>query len=169
MPQAWREAATAALASVILAAVILTAALMLLAGQSYGRTLYPGQWAQYSPEERTWFKAMKSPNGVPCCDVADGHRTTWRSGPVDTEHSGYLVPIQFEAPPIVHDDESEAIGQLPNETPTPPEPTWISVPPEAVVNDPRNPNPTGDAIVWYVMQRGLEKVHIRCFVVGSSG
>src|ERR1700719_2357945 len=95
MPQAWRHAVMAALASVILGAVILTAALMLLAGRSHGRTLYPGQWAQYSPEERAWFKSVRSPRGVPCCDIADGHSTIWRSGA-----TGYEVPIENVWTPV---------------------------------------------------------------------
>jgi hypothetical protein len=46
---------------------------------------------------RSWFKSVKSHNGTPCCDIADGHRTTWRAG-----KNGYEVPIEgvwHEVPP----------------------------------------------------------------------
>jgi hypothetical protein len=46
---------------------------------------------------RSWFKSVKSRSGTPCCDIADGHRTTWRAG-----KNGYEVPIEgvwHEVPP----------------------------------------------------------------------
>lgn len=47
-----------------------------------------GEWNDASPELRQWFKSVRSPNGVPCCDVSDGHLTEWRK---TEEH--YEVPI----------------------------------------------------------------------------
>ena len=29
------------------------------------------------PDIRAWFKSVIAPNGVPCCDESDGHRTTY--------------------------------------------------------------------------------------------
>ncbi len=26
---------------------------------------------------RSWFKSVRGLNGIPCCDIAAGHRTTW--------------------------------------------------------------------------------------------
>ncbi len=50
-----------------------------------------GQFENVAPEIRTWFKAQKNPvSGIPCCDVADGRRTTWQHG---DGPSGYEVPI----------------------------------------------------------------------------
>jgi hypothetical protein len=45
---------------------------------------------------RSWFKSVKSPNGIPCCDIADGHRTTWRG----TKDGDYEVPIDDEWVPV---------------------------------------------------------------------
>jgi hypothetical protein len=43
---------------------------------------------------------------------------------------------------------------------------WTPVPPEAVVRN--SNNPTGETIVWYVKQDGIQPWHIRCFVLGNS-
>jgi hypothetical protein len=72
---------------------------------------------------------------VPCCDIADGHRTSFRA-----DASGhYWVPINTE-------DSADP---------------WVLVPPEAVVTDAGNP--TDSAIVWFVPQ-GKGNFYIRCFV-----
>lgn len=57
----------------------------------------------------SWFKNVRSPHGVPCCDIADGHRTTWRGDPLT---GGYEVPIEG---------------------------VWTAVPPESVIENARNP------------------------------
>lgn len=31
------------------------------------------------PQIRNWFRSIQSPQGVPCCDIADGHRTAWKA------------------------------------------------------------------------------------------
>lgn len=49
-----------------------------------------GQYGDVPDNVRSWFKSVRSPRGVPCCDMSDGHRTTWRSGPA----GGYEVPIE---------------------------------------------------------------------------
>ncbi|MGA8650658.1 MAG: hypothetical protein WB677_08550, partial [Xanthobacteraceae bacterium] len=36
-----------------------------------------GQFGNVSPEIRAWFKSVKSHAGIPCCDIADGHRTDY--------------------------------------------------------------------------------------------
>lgn len=59
---------------------------------------------------RSWFKSVRSPHGVPCCDIADGHRTAW-----DIRVSGYWIPNPL--------NEQE----------------WIPVPPESVVYNAGNP------------------------------
>lgn len=33
-----------------------------------------GQFEAVDPNVRSWFKSVRSPHGVPCCDIADGHR-----------------------------------------------------------------------------------------------
>ncbi|MFX7071610.1 hypothetical protein ABTI09_20175, partial [Acinetobacter baumannii] len=36
-----------------------------------------GQYDHVPPEIRAWFKSVIAPNGVPCCDISDGHRTEY--------------------------------------------------------------------------------------------
>lgn len=55
-----------------------------------------GQWDGADAKVRAWFRGVKSPTGVPCCDIADGHRADW-----DTKRNGYRVRIEgmwFEVP-----------------------------------------------------------------------
>jgi hypothetical protein len=68
-----------------------------------------GQYGDVPDHIRSWFKGVRSPNGVPCCDIADGHRTTWDKHPGS---NNYWVPIAGE---------------------------WREVPPEAVVYNAGNP------------------------------
>ncbi len=118
--------------------------LALLTVFACARTLYPGQYAQYSPEERAWFKGVHTSQGVPCCDVADGHRTTWRHG-----EFGYEVPVTDDAQ-VIH---------------------WLPVPAAAVIENAHNP--THDSIVWYRdygpgFPNDAERYYIRCFVPGDG-
>jgi hypothetical protein len=118
---------------------------------AYARTSYPGQYAQYSDQERAWFKAVRSPRGVPCCDIADGHKTTWKHGESET---GYVVAI---------DNRDEPSGT-----------EWVPVPQDALIID--TSDPEGDTVVWYVEQEGHtdengqrhRKFYIRCFVPGRG-
>ncbi len=68
---------------------------LLFAPAANSRELYPGQYAQFSDEERAWFRGVRSPNGVPCCDVADGHLTSY-----ETRGDVFLVPIEGELRPV---------------------------------------------------------------------
>jgi hypothetical protein len=84
---------------------------------------------------------VRSPNGVPCCDIADGHRTTWDRRPGDPR---YWVPIEGE---------------------------WTPVPPEAVVYNAGNPTGEAvvwyvrnDA----TSPHGASGYFIRCFVPGGG-
>lgn len=47
-----------------------------------------GQFDDVPDHIRQWFKSARSPAGVPCCDVADGHRTEY-----DVRAGAYWVPI----------------------------------------------------------------------------
>lgn len=51
-----------------------------------------GQYEGVDPQIRSWFNGVKSKNGVPCCSMADGHRTDFK---VD-ERGIYFVPIENE-------------------------------------------------------------------------
>ena len=44
------------------------------------------------PAKLGWFKSVRSPHGVPCCDISDGHRTTYEQRP----DGFYWVPIAGE-------------------------------------------------------------------------
>ncbi len=48
----------------------------------------PDKYKDVPPNVRQWFKSVKSPFGIPCCDIADGYRT-------DVQHrvDGYWVYI----------------------------------------------------------------------------
>lgn len=48
-----------------------------------------GQYEDVPPDIRAWFKSVMAPNGVPCCDISDGHRTSY-----DFREGAYWVPIE---------------------------------------------------------------------------
>ncbi len=48
-----------------------------------------GQYENVPADIRAWFKGVMAPNGVPCCDMADGHRTEY-----DVREGAYWVPIE---------------------------------------------------------------------------
>jgi hypothetical protein len=48
-----------------------------------------GQYENVPPDIRAWFKSVMAPNGVPCCDISDGHRTSY-----DFREGAYWVPIE---------------------------------------------------------------------------
>lgn len=62
---------------------------MLLALPGVAMARDDGRWAGASPQMRAWFSSVKSKNGVPCCDIADGHRTDY-----DMRDGAYWVPIE---------------------------------------------------------------------------
>ena len=47
-----------------------------------------GQFENVPDDIRTWFKGVRSPAGVPCCDISDGHRTEY-----EVRAGAYWVPI----------------------------------------------------------------------------
>lgn len=58
-----------------------------------------GQYEGVDPGLRAWFKSVRAKSGVPCCDISDGHITTWERMP-DDDH--YYVPIDgklWQVPP----------------------------------------------------------------------
>jgi hypothetical protein len=83
---------------VIAAGVALCVILAAIAWVSlaHGRELVPGQYAQVPEAIQQWYKSVRSPNGVPCCDIADGHKTEYR-----VEADGiYWVPIEGNWLPV---------------------------------------------------------------------
>ncbi|MGA7807831.1 hypothetical protein [Bradyrhizobium sp.] len=69
-----------------------------------------GQYDNVPPDIRAWFKGVVAPNGVPCCDIADGHRTDY-----DFRDGAYWVPIegQWMAVPdrAIVRDRGNPVGQ----------------------------------------------------------
>jgi hypothetical protein len=100
-----------------------------------------GQWNDVPEHVRSWFKSLRGPSGIHCCDVADGHPTDWEIRP-----SGYYIP-----------------------NPIDPAGEWIPVPAAAVVHNAGNP--VGQAIVWWTMveiDEDQSGIFIRCFVPGNG-
>lgn len=54
-----------------------------------------GQFNHVPEEIRAWFKSVIGANGVPCCDVSDGHRTSY-----DVRDGTYWVPVDGEWMPV---------------------------------------------------------------------
>lgn len=66
----------------VLGALALIAAVVglvaLLIGHAFG--MDDGtRFQNVDPGTRAWFKSVQSPRGIPCCDLADGHRTAWKA------------------------------------------------------------------------------------------
>jgi hypothetical protein len=64
----------------------LTCCAVALASAAHG--FNRGQYENVPADIRAWFKGVVSPTGVPCCDIADGHRTAY-----DFRAGAYWVPI----------------------------------------------------------------------------
>jgi hypothetical protein len=71
------------------AQIALLACLSALAGAALA--FDNGQYENVPPDIRAWFKGVIAPNGVPCCDIADGHRTEY-----DFREGAYWVPIESQ-------------------------------------------------------------------------
>ena len=70
-----------------LAPFLLLACLSVLA--SAALAIDRGQFGHVPPDIRAWFKSVIAPNGVPCCDISDGHRTDY-----DMREGSFWVPIE---------------------------------------------------------------------------
>jgi hypothetical protein len=60
----------------------------MVALSSAAQAIDRGQFENVPDNIRSWFKAVISPSGVPCCDISDGHRTEY-----DVRNGAYWVPI----------------------------------------------------------------------------
>jgi hypothetical protein len=50
-----------------------------------------GQYEEMPADIRAWFRNVLAPNGLPCCNISDGHRTEY-----DVRNGAYRVPIDGE-------------------------------------------------------------------------
>ena len=66
--------------------LLVLGALILVSGTA--RAVDHGQFENVPDDIRAWFKGVRSPGGVPCCDTSDGHRTEY-----DVRQGAYWVPI----------------------------------------------------------------------------
>lgn len=110
--------------------------LLALTVSAFGRG-GPDQYKDVLPAVQNWFKAVKNERGVPCCDLADGHRTAWR-------YAGDGVTFEIPDPREGHTGE------------------WVRVPEEAVVR--KYGNVVGEAVAWYDLTYSAGSLYIRCFV-----
>lgn len=81
----WRMAA-------YLAVAFLIGALVGFGAATRANAFDNGQYGDVPESIRSWYKGVKAKSGVPCCDIADGHKTAFR---VDAE-GRYEVPIDGE-------------------------------------------------------------------------
>ena len=86
----------------VLVAPVLSTAVLSTAALAHDN----GQFGNVPPEIRAWFKSVKSHAGVPCCDIADGHRTDY-----DMRESKYWVPINGEWMMVPPEAVVEDFGQ----------------------------------------------------------
>jgi hypothetical protein len=98
-----------------------------------------GQFGDVPDNVRAWFKNVRSPNGIQCCDLADGHRTDY-----DIRADRYWIPNPA----------------IPGE--------WIAVPPEAVVHNAGNPVGEAVVWYAILNASGRPDVYVRCFVPGDG-
>ena len=91
-----------------LALFALLAAMPVLASAAFA--FDNGQYDNVAPDIGAWFKSVMAPNGVPCCDISDGHRTEY-----DVRDGAYWVPIegQWMAVPerAIIRDRGNPVGQ----------------------------------------------------------
>jgi len=64
-----------------------------------------GQFGDVPPQVREWFHNVRSANGIPCCDVADGHRTDF-----DIRKDLYWVPVDGNWVPVPPDAVLKNVG-----------------------------------------------------------
>ena len=97
-----------------------------------------GGWGDVKPEVRSWFKSVKSPNGVPCCDISDGHATDEEFRP-----DGTWIPNPLNAA------------------------EWVKVPPESIVYEAGNPTGRA-VVWFVPYATAEHGIWIRCFVHGGG-
>src|SRR6266446_4926905 len=68
------------------ALLLILGALIFVSGTA--RAVDRGQFENVPDDIRAWFKGVRSPSGIPCCDISDGHRTEY-----DVRDGAYWVPI----------------------------------------------------------------------------
>lgn len=83
--------------------LLLAAGAVALAAPAYATDF--GQYTDTPDHIRAWFKSVKSKFGIPCCDIADGHRTDY-----DIRGDDYWVPIDGTWMPVPKDAVVDNVG-----------------------------------------------------------
>jgi hypothetical protein len=58
----------------------------------------PNKYRDVPPAVRDWFRGVRSPQGVPCCDIADGSRVDWRRDGKGNEFSVFIGDAWRQVP-----------------------------------------------------------------------
>lgn len=91
-----------------------------------------------NPELHAWFERQHNVSGAWCCDISDGHILNDEEWRMTGDHYEALI-----------------LGR------------WYPIQPDQLRRDMNDPNPTGSAVVWYlVIEMG---VTIFCFAPGFGG
>lgn len=130
--------------AVVLASAAVGFALLMLTRMAHANwDRVAGEWEPYRLNETqmNWFRSVRNKQGVPCCDISDGHPTE-----MQRREDGIYIP-----------DPIHVGGP------------WLLVPKEAMTTP--GGNPVGVATVWYVIQSKQDDqyIHIRCFVPEAEG
>jgi hypothetical protein len=85
-------------------------ALVVLVSANSALAFDQGQFNDVPADVRAWFKNVTNPHGIPCCDIADGHRTDY-----DIRQNAYWVPIEGNWTKVPDDavirDAGNPVGQ----------------------------------------------------------
>lgn len=125
--------------------------LLLWSCSADSRELYPGQYAQVSPETQKWFREQRSPKTkIPCCNEADGAyaQEEITDGHYRTRFTYAPWTYPFGGPPHKEDERDSG---------------WMDVPDDVVIHD---PNRNGAPVVWWYMDNDV--VTIRCYAPGAG-
>lgn len=131
----------ALLVSTLLIGVLFFSAVMARVAQ--GQDHYIGHhYAQVDPKIRQWFQDQKSPQGHPCCSIADG-----TFAEEDIRDGKYWVRFVAQTR-----DGERAVD-------------WMQVPDSAVI---LAPNFHGRPAVWYFWNEDDQSWSVRCFIAGAK-
>ena len=170
---------------------------MRLLGHPRGRRVSPmtelviwpagrSDWSSCSPDHITWLdrttlSAGRDPtlHRSPRCPGLRHVQYRWELFSRDTTHAVYLAPYADGSPGHFKEVQAQAVNTLPPALPrfeTHPveliEGAWVVVPAQAVIHN--EPNPLGEAVVWYKRsilgstEHPLREPIINCFAAPAQ-
>ena len=98
------ESPRALLAMAAAAAVVIVLALLACMGPAPAvwSPQLAAEWGDLPDMVKSWFKSVRSPNGVPCCDVSDGHRTDYEIRSVAAPGESVVWYVQQAGPRVYY-------------------------------------------------------------------